>query len=182
MERRLLQLQNESSEQIRQLSDEITHLQEDKMYLEERLKIAISSMAPLRSMSSSSSPPSLYSLSHEPDSKHSTRRDDRRGDGVYSPNSPSHSENRESSPHGDAAGKFSRHAILALERRAALAEASLKQAELREAATAENFASQILAANAAKEEEAAAREEALRELHSVSESKRQLMLQVLPPV
>jgi len=70
MERRLLQLQNESSEQIRQLSDEITHLQEDKMYLEERLKIAISSMAPLRSMSSSSSPPSLYSLSHEPDSKH----------------------------------------------------------------------------------------------------------------
>ena len=82
----------------------------------------------------------------------------------------------------NAAGKFSRHAILALERRAVLAEASLKQAELREAATAENFASQILAANAAKEDEAAAREEALRELHSVSESKRQLMLQVLPPV
>ena len=93
MERRLLQLQNESSEQIRQLSDEITHLQEDKMYLEERSKIAISSMAPLRSMSSSSSPPSLYSLSHEPDSKH---RDHRRGGGgTSSPNSPSHSENRE---------------------------------------------------------------------------------------
>jgi DNA repair exonuclease SbcCD ATPase subunit len=178
MERRLLQLQNESSEQIRQLTDDIDHLQEEKAYVEERLKIAISSIAPLRSMASSSSPPSLYSLSHEPDSKHSTRRDDRRGGGHSSPNSHSYSDDRECSPHADVSGKFSRNAILALERRAALAESSLKQAELREAAAAENFASQLLAANAAKEDEAAAREEVQRKLLSVTESKRQLMLQV----
>ena len=177
MERRLLQLQSESSESIRQLSDEINHLQEDKAYLEERLKIAISSMAPLRSMASSSSPPSMFSLSNEPDSKHSTRRDDRRG-GHSSPNSLSHSDDREGSPHSDGGGKFSRHALLALERRAALAEAGLKQAELRQAAAAETHASLLLAANSAKDDEAAAREEAQRELHAVSESKRQLMLQV----
>jgi hypothetical protein len=178
MERRLLQLQIESSENIRQLNDEITHLQEDKAYLEERLKIAISSMAPLRSMAPSSSPPSLFNLSNEPDSKHSTRRDDRRGGGHSSPSSFSYSDDRECSPHGDASGKFSRHAILALERRAALAESSLKQAELREAAAAESFASQLMAANAAKEDEAAAREEVQRKLLSATESKRQLMLQV----
>jgi len=177
MERRLLQLQSESSENIRQLSDEMNHLHEDKSYLEERLKIAISSMAPLRSMASSSSPPSMYSLSNEPDSKHSTRRDDRRG-GHSSPNSISHSYDREGSPHSDAGSKFSRHALLALERRAALAEAGLKQAELREAAAAESYASQLLAANSAKDDEASAREQAERELHAVSESKRQLMLQV----
>jgi hypothetical protein len=68
-----------------------------------------------------------------------------------------------------------------LERRAALAESSLKQAELREAAAAESFASQLLAANAAKEDEAAAREEVQRKLLSVTESKRQLMLQVASP-
>jgi hypothetical protein len=178
MERRLLLLQTESSEHIRQLSDDLSHMQEDKAYLEERLKIAIASMAPLRSMSSSSSPPSLFNLSNEPDSKHSTRRDDRRGGGHSSPNSLSFSDDRECSPHGDASGKFSRHAILALERRAALAESSLKQAELREAAAAESFASQLLAANVAKEEEATAREEVQRKLLSESESKRQLMLQV----
>lgn len=178
MERRLLQLQMESSEHIRQLSDDISHLQEEKAYLEERLKIAISSMAPLRNMASSSSPPSLFNLSHEPDSKHSTRRDDRRGDGHSSPNSLSYSDDRECSPHGDASGKFSRHAILALERRAALAESSLKQAELREAAAAESFASQLLAANAAKEDEVAAREEVQRQLLSATESQRQLTLQV----
>ena len=181
MERRLLQLQIESSERIRQLTDDVTHLQEEKAYVEERLKIAISSMAPLRSMASSSSPPSLYSLSNEPDSKHSTRRDDRRGGGHSSPSSLSHSDDRECSPHGDVSGKFSRHAMLALERRAALAESSLKQAELREAAAAESFASQLLAANAAKEDEAAAREEVQRKLLSVTESKRQLMLQVASP-
>jgi hypothetical protein len=68
-----------------------------------------------------------------------------------------------------------------MERRAALAESSLKQAELREAAAAESFASQLLAANAAKEDEAAAREEVQRKLLSVTESKRQLMLQVASP-
>ena len=179
MERRLLQLQSESSQHIRQLSDEITHLQEDKVCIEERLKIAISSLAPLRSMASSSSPPSLYIMSNEPDSKHSTRRNDRVSDGHSTPDSPSHSEDRDLSPLGDNFGKFSRTAILSLERRAALAEASLKQAELREAAAAESYTSQLLAANAAKEDEAAAHEELRRDLHLVSESRRQLMLQVV---
>jgi hypothetical protein len=178
MERRLLQLQSESSQHIRQLSDEITHLQEDKACLEDRLKLAISSLAPLRSIAPSSSPPSLYSHSNEPDSKHSTRRNDRMLDGRSSPNSPAHSDDSEAFLPSDTPGKFSRHAILALERRAALAEASLKQTELREAAAAESYASQLLAANTAKEDEAAARDELRRELHSVSESRRQLMLQV----
>jgi DNA repair exonuclease SbcCD ATPase subunit len=182
MERRLLQLQSESSQHIRQLSDEITHLQEDKACLEERLKIAISSLAPLRSMATSSSPPSLYGLSNEADSKHSTRRNDRVPHAHSSPNSPVHSDDSEVSFHGDTSAKFSRHALLSLERRAALAEASLKQAELREAAAAESYASQLLAANSAKEDEAAACEELRRELHLVSESRRQLMLQVDDPL
>jgi hypothetical protein len=176
MEHRLLQLQSESSERIRQLNDDVSNLQQDKASLEERLKIAILSMAPLRSMASSSSSP--HSLCNEPDSKHSTRRNDRRG-GVSSPSTtPSQSDDREASPVFDTPGKYSRHAMLALERRVALAEASLKQAELREAATAESHALELQAANNAKVDEAAAREEAERQLHHVLESKRQLLMQV----